>query len=141
MKVVKDCGSSGCVGWGDVTYVIDNYLIYSKKSAIGTHFLDDGQFILQDGSLVMIDGETTDERGFLISVDINGSEKRPNAWRHDLFTFEVKNNKLILTGASDSYYDIKKYPYLCDRTGTNSQNGLACTYLALTDANYFKNLP
>ena len=141
MRVARDCGSHGCLHWGETVYVIDSYLIYSKKATIRTMYFDDGQFILQDGTFVMTENPHYTPVGLLITADINGMEQGPNAWGHDLFTFEVLNNRLVPSGAEGTHYDLKLNPSLCSSTSTNTLNGISCTEKALTDPDYFKNLP
>ena len=143
MRVAKDCGGHGCVHYaGDGAYTIDDYQIYSKKSVIHTHFLDEGQFILQDGMLVMGENPTNNtDAGLLLTADINGLENGPNAWGHDLFTFEVLDNRLVPSGAKGTHYDLESHPSLCSETSASNLNGIACTEKALSDPDYFKNLP
>jgi len=79
-----------------------------------------------------------DSDNLLISVDVNGPNKKPNRWGHDLFTFQVMDNgKLLPMGAEGTAYD-ESY---CSKSSTNDRNGIGCTYRALTDKDYFKNLP
>lgn len=144
MRVAKDCGASGCLSWGETAYLIDKYQVYSKKANIRTHFMDDGQFILQDGTLVMCENQAStgnNDNGLLITADINGMENGPNAWGHDLFTFEILDNRLVPSGAKGTHYDLELYPNYCSKTSTTGQNGIACTEKALTEPDYFKNLP
>lgn len=81
------------------------------------------------------------DAGLLLTADINGPENGPNAWGHDLFTFEVLDNRLVPSGAKGTHYDLESYPSLCNETSTNNLNGIACTEKALSDPDYFKNLP
>lgn len=113
------------------------YLIYSKKKNLISRFFDDGQFITADEMFIFI--ENVDALLF-ITVDINGRDKLPNAWGHDLFTFQVMDNgKLLPMGAAGTQFqNISTY---CSASSDNNQNGIACTEKALTDSNYFKNLP
>ncbi len=142
MKVAKDCGGAGCLHWGEVGYVFDEYLVFSKKAAMSNHFLDDGQFILQDGTLVMCENPINNtDAGLLITADINGTEKGPNAWGHDLFTFEVQDSRLVPSGAKGTHFDLELYPNYCSETSSSGLNGIACTEKALTSHDYFKNLP
>ncbi len=141
LKVAKDCGANSCVTWEpDVAYVIDAYKIYSKKSSVATHMWDDGQFIVLDGLLVMVENDTSNP-WLLITVDVNGLNKAPNAWGHDVFTFELTSRGLLPSGAPGTSKDLEKYPALCSPTSSNGENGIACTYKALNDPDYFKNLP
>ncbi len=137
LKVAKDCGTGtiGCVS-------ISDYKNFTRDKAItyGSWF-DDGRLILEDGTLIMIENVGGDSTLVLVHTDINGPEKGPNAMGHDLFTFQLQNNKLVPNGASGTYHDIEIYPNYCSFTSTSVYNGLACTYKALTDDDYFKNLP
>lgn len=88
-----------------------------------------------DGSLILIEYSTS-----LIIVDVNGYLKNPNRWGYDLFTFQLMNDgRLLPMGAPGTEYtDKNRY---CSTTSTEQFNGIACTYYALTDKSYFKNLP
>lgn len=113
------------------------YKNYSKKSTeISTHYFDDGQFILKNGMLIMIENQTPPK--LYLSIDINGAAKKPNAWGHDLFTFQLMNDgKLLPMGQKGTDFYNKE----CSLTSTSQINGIGCTYKATTDPNYFKNLP
>lgn len=114
---------------------IDIYNNYSKKSGkIKANPLDDGQFVIKNGMLIMIENiENT-----YISVDVNGNGKKPNAWGHDLFTFQLMDDgKLLPMGAPGTVY----YNQECSKTSTSLTNGIGCTYKAFTDQNYWKTLP
>lgn len=75
-----------------------------------------------------------------ISVDVNGYNKNPNKWGHDLFTFQLTDDgKILPMGApGTTYNNIDSY---CSSTSSHIYNGAGCTYKALTDKDYFKNLP
>ena len=94
---------------------------------------DDGDFILQDGTFVIM--ELGDNR-MELTVDVNGKNNKPNRWGHDLFTFQIMDNgKLVPMGADGTRTD------LCDSKSSSTENGVGCTYKALTDKNYWKQLP
>ena len=114
-----------------------NYKNFSKKSQrISTHYIDDGQFVLKNGMLIMIENEKTPT--VYLTADINGASKKPNAWGHDVFTFQLMDNgKLLPMGQKGTDFYNKE----CSETSTGNINGIGCTYKALTDPNYFKNLP
>lgn len=144
MKVIKDCGwgteSTACVFNQNTTPELKKPYIYkafNKKIQANSNLLDDGQFILTDGSMILI--ENYGNRIF-ISVDVNGYNKKPNQWGHDLFTFQVMNNgRLSPMGAEGTEYADDSLS--CSRTSTNTFNGIGCTYKAMTEKDYFKNLP
>lgn len=138
-KISKDCRTFSCESGNapeDGGYKIsNNYKTYNKMQ-LATNLFDDGQVIISDGMFIMIENITG---LLLITVDINGYQKKPNRWGHDLFTFQVMDNgKLLPMGAKNTRYTENDY---CSKTATNNYNGIECTYKALTEKNYFKNLP
>lgn len=141
-KTVINCGHVGCEfintnNGSDGHLIVKNYKIYSLKDTIKTSFFDDGQFITSEGMFLMI--ENVDMSRLFITVDINGRKKRPNAWGHDLFTFQVMNDgKLLPMGAEGTLFTDNSY---CSFKSSDKQNGIACTQKALTDTSYFNNLP
>ena len=153
-KIAKDCSLTSCITTStdenNNANVINAYQTYSRNRKVGSYFFDDGQFILTDGMVLLIEdntalmGDGNNHSGvgaMFITVDINGYNKNPNAWGHDLFTFQIMNDsgKLLPMGANGTTFtDMDQY---CSATSSNSQNGIACTYKALTDKDYFNNLP
>lgn len=145
----KDCGAGteqgACVenaGISGSENVKEIYRTYNNQNGINYYLMDDGQFITSDGTLFLIENSATSTSSVLpiyITVDVNGIKKRPNRWGYDLFTFELTNSgKLLPMGAEGTHYtDMSKY---CSATNTGNTNGIACTYKALTDKNYWKNL-
>ena len=156
-NTVTDCGDTSGVaddsqfcmirqssesGSSKVTNTDKYYTNYSKTtSSINTVPLDDGQFYLNNGMLIMFDTNTSTP---YVSVDVNGKNAKPNAWGHDLFTFYLEESEkeggyeLFPMGDEDSLYPAKKY---CSKTGTSSLNGIGCAYKAVNEQDYFKNLP
>ncbi|MBP3924354.1 type II secretion system protein [bacterium] len=150
-KTVKDCG----FGHGDTTTTpcvistedLDDdekknytatYKTFSGNNDVHPNYFDDGQFVINDGMLILL--ENYQGRAY-ISVDVNGHNKRPNKWGHDLFTFQLTNiGKLLPMGVegTDFYSSDNLY---CSKTSTSIDNGAGCTAKALSDPNYFKNLP
>ena len=142
LNVLKDCGYGTEVG-SCVLNSTDKapgiYKTYNKNREAYYPFLDDGQLLLNDGSLILIDNINASQ--LFISVDVNGYQKKPNLWGHDLFTFEIdETGKLLPMGANGTSYSS---PNNCNKASndTGILNGVACTQQALTDPNYFKNLP
>ena len=152
LKTVEDCGfgankvNESCIpNTGNSNYDPDNnkarasYKTYNGKKEININFFDDGQFVMNDGSLVLLENEIT-TRAY-ISIDVNGYNKNPNRLGHDLFMFQIDDKgKLLPMGVkgTDYYSTIDAF---CSSTATSSMNGAGCTYHALTDKDYFKNLP
>ncbi len=152
-KISRDCGqgSEGTTAELDKTCIPNyinegtsensskNYKTLNGKAYINLQYFDDGQFVLADGMLVLIEnGNTLD---VTISVDLNGYRKRPNRLGQDLFMFELdKNGKLLPMGVEGSRYYSENDEY-CSLSSTNNMNGAGCTYKALSDPKYFDNLP
>ena len=148
LTVVKDCGN----GAGDsATACVPNatniddpariiYDTYNGKTKLNTAFIDDGQFIMNNSMLVLIENPGNSDRVF-ISVDINGFNKKPNRAGHDLFTFQINNNGVLLPMGVEGTYFYSENNQYCSQTATNNYNGFGCTKNALSDKNYFKNLP
>lgn len=149
-KVLRDCGrgylNGECVlnnGWG----ADDNSKIYTtlNGNSLNLHMFDDGQYVLHDGSFILLEysisSGTTElaVSDFFISVDVNGYNKKPNRLGQDLFTFQItKEGKLLPMGTKGTKYSDDTY---CSKTSTNNLNGIGCTYKAMTEPDYFKNLP
>lgn len=152
MNVLEDCG----IGASDPDKAcIKNYGSSSDKNSkiyknfngtnsIDLGLFDDGQFVLNDGSLILIDNNNDSSLVFnllYISIDINGLNKRPNRLGQDLFMFQInQDGKLLPMGASGSTYYNDNDIY-CSKTSTNNHNGAGCTYKALSDPTFWKNLP
>ena len=143
LTTVKDCG----YGSVDPDACIPNYGSVDERSSIKYKTLsggkidltrfDDGQFVLNDGSLVLIENASVGD--LFISVDVNGYNKNPNRLGEDLFMFEIDSQgKLLPMGAEGSTYYSENDEY-CSKTSGNSLNGAGCTYKALTEKDYFKN--
>lgn len=137
-QVSKDCGLHGCEQQssqdddGNILYISQTYKTYNNNP-MTTRLIDDGQIFVNDGMLIMV--ENIDGLIWIL-VDVNGNMKKPNRLGHDLFAFQVMDNgKLLPMGANGTPYN------LCSITSTHSMNGISCTYKALTDKDYFKNLP
>lgn len=144
LNVIKDCGRGTEVGACVVNpgYQPDaknTYVTFNKEKNINYSLLDDGQLLLADGSLILFENSNPAFENILISIDVNGVQKSPNAWGQDLFTFQLTNTgKLLPAGAEGAKYTDTKY---CSISSNNDMKGLGCTYKALTEPDYFKNLP
>lgn len=136
----KDCGfgteEGDCImNTGEVDSDTIVYRTFNNKAYMNVCRLDDGQFILNNGFAVFIDNAYG---VVLISIDTNGIDKKPNRWGYDLFTFHVSKDGLKPMGAEGTWATTLSY---CSKTNTTINNGLTCTYQAVSNPNYFKNLP
>lgn len=146
LKTAKDCQYTKCIPPGKeenengevIDYVYNNYKTFNKKHTVQTYYFDDGQFLLNDGTLYMLENSYIVNSSIYITIDINGMSKKPNSWGHDLFTFQItENGKLLPMGAKGTDFDSNDY---CSTTSSNRINGIGCTYKALTEKNYWKKL-
>lgn len=144
LHIIKDCGNGigdadkACIpNFGDVRPdhpEAEIYKNFTGERNIDLTIVDDGQFVVNDSSLWLMNAT-----GAYISIDINGYNKNPNRFGHDLFMFQIDDNgKLLPMGAEGTTYFGTNY---CSSKPTNVQNGFSCTYKALTEKDYFKNLP
>lgn len=141
LNVGKDCNNRDCQKNGtdeDVGNLLSAvYKTYNGNRGYNANF-DEGQVILTDGMFIMIDNDGNNP--ICISVDVNGYKKKPNRFGFDVFMFQFdeKTGKMLPMGMKGTRYPYQNY---CSTTSSYSQNGLGCTEKALTDENYFKNLP
>lgn len=133
----KDCGTfQNAKDNHNCPQNTSTYKDYSNTITLHQGNLNDGQFVLNNGMLVLI--ENSGRGKVQISVYINGVHKKPNRLGHDLFMFNLENDKL----ASSKGICQDKIP---DEEITDNPsfyyNGAGCTTNALTDPDYFKKLP
>ena len=132
IKTVKECGIrvESCVQSDS-----DIYQNYNATNGIRMGKFISGQFIINDGSLVLLENSAINNQVFM-SIDVNGYNKKPNRLGHDLFMFQINNNgKLLPMGLEGTDY------LTCSKDSTSDLNGAGCTAKAVSDKDYFKNLP
>lgn len=149
MKVLVDCGY-GVATEGEACMPNDTsnpdsqkYKNFTGTSTINLNFFDDGQFVLNDGSFILIENSNktsgNNDGHIYISVDVNGYLKNPNRLGRDLFIFVLDSKGILLPmGAPGTKYYSETEEY-CSATSSNNMNGAGCTYKALTDKSYFKS--
>ena len=149
IKTVKDCGTGStgevakaCVPNNSFVENPDDekdvYKTYNGDYSITLSAFDDGQFIMNDGMLVLIEnsGSISHQRVW-ISVDVNGYNKRPNRLGKDLFMFQISNSgQLLPMGAKGTNYYSETDEY-CSENDI-PMNGAGCTQKALTDPKFWK---
>ena len=143
-KLISQSSSTGVLSGtqeeGDTSTlrVFAGYKTYSGIASLKNDIFDDGQILLPDGSLILIENNGYSGKIF-ITVDINGVNKKPNIWGRDLFTFEIiSKGKLLPMGAEGtSYTNMSVY---CSKNSKDTFNGIACTASALSDKDYFKKM-
>jgi prepilin-type N-terminal cleavage/methylation domain-containing protein len=133
LNVLTDCGvgSKACIPFysteTDTQKNPDTYKNYNGTSKITLSCFDDGQFVLNDGSLILIEHATDNSSTTYISVDVNGYAKKPNRLGKDLFMFHLTNKgELLPMGAKNTRFYSSSDSY-CSNTSTNPMNGASCT--------------
>ena len=145
-KVLQDCGEgyndadSACIkNYNDPDRNSTTYKNFSGNNTIFLNDFDDGQFVLTDGTLILLNNYET--QAVIISVDVNGYKKRPNRLGQDLFMFQLnEEGKLLPMGVKESKYYSSNDAY-CSATSTSQFNGSGCTYKALSEPEFWKKLP
>ena len=148
MKVLQDCGwgysstSTSCIpNYNDPDRNSQVYKNFTGTNNISLNLFDDGQFILNDGSLILLENNgPVNNNKMYISVDVNGYLKNPNRLGHDLFMFQIDNkgNLLPMGAEGTDYYD--ENDAYCSSTSTNNMNGAGCTIKAINEKDYFTKL-
>ena len=111
------------------------YKNFNGTNGIMANYFDDGQYITNDGMLILIENYNSQT---FISVDVNGF-RSPNRLGQDLFMFDLGTDGILRPmGQEGTHYTGN---YYCSPTSTANMNGAACTYKALTDPKFFRNLP
>ncbi len=151
LNSVYDCGygesdpNSACIpnintpNFTDENRKFVKYRTYNNKADIDMANFDDGQFVLNDGSLILVNNYTyQNDPNLYISVDLNGFQKRPNMLGHDLFMFQIdEKGNLLPMGAKGTTYYSEDDEY-CSPASSSEFNGAGCTYNALTDKTFFR---
>ena len=143
--IANFCKTTSCIDTIEVddgtSQNMKEYKTYNNKVNTSSYFMECGDFILPDGVSVYI--EAWNDQNLMLSIDVNGVSKRPNRWGHDLFTFSIDNEtgKLIPNGVKGARFDDTLREWGCSLTTGDKNNGITCSYYALTDPDYFKKLP
>lgn len=123
----------------------NEYKTYNNLKTIYEGYMDDASAIFGADMDVYVNGFTSSSTyGFMIFIDINGVGKKPNRWGHDLFSFQVKNSVIVPVGLegtaieNDSNLTPEKF---CNINSTSNRNGFTCSARAISEKDYFKNLP
>ena len=135
----KTCVNSDLPPEEDGFRRVSTYKTYNKSQNVTLEWFDEGQMVMADGMLLMVNNSSSALNNLVLTVDVNGMYKKPNAWGHDLFSFQIKSGKLIPMGHPKTTSDWGSLP--CDINSTARHNGIGCAYKVFQQKNYFKNLP
>jgi hypothetical protein len=140
LNIINDCEVSAGRNCFSTSQLSANYKNYSKSTSVNGKWFDNGQLILGDGMIIMLERQSAERLGLFVSVDVNGYNKPPNAWGHDVFTFELtKQGAFLPEGAPGTLYEEDEA--FCLDTSISPNNGLTCAQKAISEPDYFENLP
>ena len=132
--LLKNCfvGAEGYVGERTSRRSFDKYYKNYQNTLAGDNYLGVfGYFDTADGMTVFPEC-SGDCNPMQIFIDINGTNRKPNRQGHDLFAFEIDKETGMLIPAT-------RWGKNCNNTSKNS--GFDCTQQAMSQKDYFKNLP
>ena len=124
------------------TFMQNNYKNYNSKhngGCIGNDALTN----TVDGATIFFDKAGTSETVYgkiIVAIDVNGWNKKPNRWGHDIFVFQISSNngKVLPMGIDGSQWQAEEY---CSISASSTYNGYGCAVKAINEPDYFKNLP
>ena len=148
-NVLKDCGlgyddaDNACIS---IKNNAKSYKNFTGTSSIDINKFDDGQFVLTDGSIILLNNAVyssspSDVTGTYISVDINGYNRRPNRLGQDLFMFQLDDKGALLPMGVEGTKFYSEDDTYCSKTSSSADNGAGCTYKALSDPTFWESLP
>lgn len=117
-----------------IGYELPTYKNYTKTADFSKNHLDDGAIIVNKEFFIFINNDNNNMTSYQIIIDVNGLQK-PNIFGYDVFAFELdKTDTLKSMPYSNA---VKAY---CNTKSSDARNGWSCSYYAMTDRDYFKNL-
>lgn len=123
--------SSAEVQKNRIGYSLPKYKTFNKATEFKTAYLDDGCIIISKEFFIFLNADNWSTKNMAIIIDVNGLQK-PNIFGYDVFAFKLDK--------TDTLIPALKTQELCDKTSTSNQNGWSCSYFAMTERDYFKNL-
>lgn len=133
----KDCTENKCFQNQDIKYYTytGNLLTNSAGTQPINVYFSRPRFITKDGRLFVFGGRdsysnnSTTNYGQIISVDVNGPFKKPNAWGRDTFSFRIMQKQISPCGGKTLCSNV--YNYNCNESEKGLFSGIGCTYYAL----------
>lgn len=114
----------------------EKYKNLNGTAAVMKYYFDDGEILLQDGTLLLFEQPAGENVGKIwIFVDINGVKEPPNRLGYDLFLFYFADGELKTMG--DKGTPITDDTRYCSLSNTSGLNGATCAHRAKTESDYF----
>lgn len=116
-------------------FLTQKYKTLNGEKIIDTDYFTDGQIVLPDGTLILIDNPNWGDFVYLF-VDLNGYGHPPNRLGYDLFAFQFIDGELRTMGDMKTRYnDVDGF---CSIESTSVNNGMTCAQKAKQNSDYFK---
>ena len=118
--------------------------VYNASGALATQLR--GEFDLPNGMIGLIIFNGYDANSRLIGIDVNGKNKKPNRYGHDVF-FWYQNpitRQFEITGSMNTAKYTSTWYTKCfadDIASGAHENGIGCGAKALSDPDWFNKLP
>ncbi len=130
-----DCTDNICFAKQDI-----KYYTYTHSTLSTNVYFSRYRFISKDGRLFIFGGRGTYPDGSdynygqIITVDVNGPFKGPNAWGRDTFSFRIVDKQIKPCGGLTLCSNI--YNYNCNSSDKTDYSGIGCAYYALTKKDF-----
>ena len=114
----------------------EKYKNLNGTAAVWKYYFDDGQIVLQDGTLLLFEQPSGVGALYIwIFVDLNGVSEPPNRLGYDLFLFYFADGELKAMGDKGTPYT--NDTVYCSLSNATSLNGASCAHRAKTESDYF----
>ena len=137
LKGITDCGTFTTKAFPCYNYRKEIYKTLNGKAVVEKTFFDDGQVVLQDGTLLAFEQPNNNDR-IWVFADINGINNPPNRLGYDLFVFEFLDGELRTMGEKGTIFYNSNSSVYCSKTSTHPFNGMSCSFRAKSESEYFK---
>ncbi len=134
--------STNCAHSKELACHIGEYYTMNNKAKMSSLIFRKGAKISINNILFMINQPRFPEDALLVIIDSNGGNMKPNRLGHDVFVFQIINNRVKAMGNKGTLYPLNKYKFYCNNKSTSHDEllGVNCTYNAFFDDKYFSRL-
>ncbi len=119
-------------------FELPNYKTIDKSQTYNTRSMDDGSVIVSKEFFIFFNSDYNDSTNVQFLIDVNGLQN-PNIVGYDVFVFRLEKDDVLKPAIYNNKYEAAR---LCNPKSSvaGNSNGCYCSYFAMTDKNYFKNL-
>ena len=138
LKGITDCGLYTTEAFPCYNFQKEIYKTLNGKAVVDKFLFDDGQVVLQDGTLLAFEQPADGGNRIWVLADINGINNPPNRLGYDLFVFEFLDGELRTMGEKGTIFYNSNSSVYCSKTSTHPYNGMSCSFRAKSESEYFK---